>query len=506
MCIESETSIDSSWCKSAMAYEDNNNTKVSKLSQISHNLSLSTLWKSLSVSGALLFLLYTFAFNHPHQIITHKIFAPLDLGFSSTSEKPASSSLQITRESPTKLTHLFFVIVGSTKTWRYRRGYIEPWWRPNITKGYVFLERPPGRDLLPWPNQSPPFSVNKDSSITNKFKTQIRLFQSLHESFKKASKETRWFVIADDDTLFFLDNLVEALDRYDHKKHYYIGMNSENVWSNAVFSFDMGYGGGGYALSYPTVVTLLNKMEECIRRYLGFYSDLLSFRCLADLGIDLTLEKGMHQIDMHGDISGLLSAHPQCPVISLHHFDVIDPIFPGMNRQQSVNHLMKTAKTDQSRVLQQTICYQRGNNWSVSVSWGYSVHIYQSIFPRNHLKRPLETFRPWTSVRIPSYTFNTRRVTNDPCEMPHQFFFDSVVEDKNQSVVTTIYKMKMARSLPPCVLNGNHSARNISQVRVIAATMHKMGEGIECCDVQNVNSTEILEVKIRACHKDEVLA
>ncbi|EFH49835.1 predicted protein [Arabidopsis lyrata subsp. lyrata] len=290
-------------------------------------------------------------------MMTHKLFAPLDLTFSSSSSSSSSSvslSLQITRESPTNISHLFFVIVGSTKTWRYRRGYIEPWWRPNITKGYVFLERPPGRDLLPWPNQSPPFSVNKESFITNKFKTQIRLFYSLLESFKKASKETRWFVIADDDTLFFLDNLVKALDRYDHKKHYYIGMNSENVWSNAIFAFDMGYGGGGYALSYPTVVTLLSNMEECIKRYLGVYSDLLSFRCLADLGIDLTLEKGMHQIDLHGDISGLLSAHPQSPLISLHHFDVIDPIFPGMTRQQSVNHLMKT---DQSRVLQQTICH-----------------------------------------------------------------------------------------------------------------------------------------------------
>lgn len=280
----------------SMAFE--NNTKLSKLSHISNNLSLSTLWKSIAVSGALLFLLHTFAFNHPHKMMTHKLFAPLDLTFSSSSSSSssASSSLQITREAPTNISHLFFVIVGSTNTWRYRRGYIEPWWRPNITKGFVFLERPPGRDLLPWPHQSPPFSVNKNSFITNKFKTQIRLFQSLHESFKKASKETRWFVIADDDTLFFLDNLVEALGRYDHKKHFYIGMNSENVWSNAVFAFDMGYGGGGYALSYPTVVTLLNKMEECIGRYLGVYSDLLSFRCLSDLGIDLTLEKGIHQV------------------------------------------------------------------------------------------------------------------------------------------------------------------------------------------------------------------
>ncbi|CAN6865420.1 unnamed protein product [Brassica oleracea] len=490
-----------------MAFENNhNNTKLTKLSHISQNLSLSTLWKSIAISGALLFLLHTFAFNHPHKMITHKLFAPLEFTFSS-SEISTSASLQASREPPTNISHLLFVIVGSTKTWRFRRGYIEPWWRPNITRGHVFLEKPPGRDLLPWPQQSPPFIVNKDSSITNaKFKTQIRLFQSLHESFNKASKDTRWFVIADDDTLFFLDNLVKALEQYDHKKHYYIGMNSENVWSNAIFGFDMGYGGGGYALSYPTVETLLNKMEDCIARYLGVYSDLLSFRCLADLGIDLTMNKGIHQIDLHGDISGLLSAHPQSPLISLHHFDVINPIFPAMSRQESVNHLMKTAKTDQSRILQQTICYQRGNNWSVSVSWGYSVHVYQSVLPRNYLKRPLETFRPWKNVRIPVYTFNTRRVTNDPCEMPRQFFFESVVEDKNQSLVTTMYKVKMLGSLPPCLPNVNQSAGNISQVRVIAATMHKMGEGIECCDVENVSSSETLEVKIRACHKDEVLA
>ncbi|WZZ91459.1 hypothetical protein YC2023_120038 [Brassica napus] len=371
-----------------MAFENNhNNTKLTKLSHISQNLSLSTLWKSIAISGALLFLLHTFAFNHPHKMITHKLFAPLEFTFSS-SEISTSASLQASREPPTNISHLLFVIVGSTKTWRFRRGYIEPWWRPNITRGHVFLEKPPGRDLLPWPQQSPPFIVNKDSSITNaKFKTQIRLFQSLHESFNKASKDTRW--------------------------------------------------------------------------YLGVYSDLLSFRCLADLGIDLTMNKGIHQvgcsirisIDLHGDISGLLSAHPQSPLISLHHFDVINPIFPAMSRQESVNHLMKTAKIDQSRILQQTICYQRGNNWSVSVSWGYSVHVYQSVLPRNYLKRPLETFRPWKNVRIPVYTFNTRRVTNDPCEMPRQFFFESVVEDKNQSLVTTMYKVKTLGSLPPCLPN-----------------------------------------------------
>lgn len=96
------------------------------------------------------------------------------------------------------------------------------------------------------------------------------------------------------------------------------------------------------------------------------------------------------QIDLRVDISGLLSSHPSSPLISLHHFDAIDPIFPSKNRSESINHLMKPAKFDQSRLLQQTKCYHRQSNWTLSISWGYSAHIYQSIFPRSFLRRPLQ--------------------------------------------------------------------------------------------------------------------
>lgn len=39
---------------------------------------------------------------------------------------------------------------------------------------------------------------------------------------------------------------------------------------------------------------------------------------------------------------------------------------------------------------------------SFSVSWGYSAHIYERIFPRTMLKRPLETFQPWIKNIIAS--------------------------------------------------------------------------------------------------------
>lgn len=180
------------------------------------------------------------------------------------------------------------------------------------------------------------------------------------------------------------------------------------------------------------------------------------------------------QIDLHDDISGLLSAHPQTPFLSLHHLDTIDPIFPSMNRSESINHLMKAAKVDESRLLQQTICYYRPNNWSFSISWGYSAHIYEDIFPRSYLRRPLETFRPWKNERPPLYMFNTRWPYNNiPCEAPHLFFFHSIHYFTKGDQVLTTYVRSSPRDLPVCSSNTNQSAEAIFKILVFSpATTH----------------------------------
>uniref|UniRef100_A0A7N2KKT1 Fringe-like glycosyltransferase domain-containing protein n=1 Tax=Quercus lobata TaxID=97700 RepID=A0A7N2KKT1_QUELO len=162
------------------------------------------------------------------------------------------------------------------------------------------------------------------------------------ETFRQGDKDVRWYVMADDDTVLMVDSLVEVLAKYDHTKSYYVGSNSESVKSNFDFSFDMAFGGAGYDLSYPLAEALSTKLDGC-----------------------------------------LLSAHPQTPFLSLHHIDTIDPIFPSMDRSESINRLMKAVKIDQFCLLQQIICYHRQSNWSLSISWGYSAYIYENIIPRS---------------------------------------------------------------------------------------------------------------------------
>lgn len=280
----------------------------------------------------------------------------------------------------------------------------------------------------------------------------------------------RWYVIADDDTVLFVDNLVKTLNKYDHTKYFYIGMRSESMVSNSLNSFEMGFGGAGYALSYPLAKAVANNMDLCIKRYPALFgSDHILQSCISDLGVSLTQEKGFHQIDFHRDISGFLSAHPHSPILSLHHLEAVPPIFPSMNHSQSFKNLMTAAAIDQSRLLQQSVCYYMKNNWTFSVSWGYSIGLYEAILPPSILYRPLETFIPWKKGAWPHYMFNTRNPsTNDPpCQAsPHLFFFASVDENRVTGHIVTSYikTTPTPNASPAC----NHSAQYISKIRVLS--------------------------------------
>ncbi|CAN6865422.1 unnamed protein product [Brassica oleracea] len=412
------------------------------------------------------------------------------------------------KETATNLSHLMFVVVGSPRTWKKRRNYVESWWRPDVTRGNIFFHVKPSEELLPWSPTFPPFRVSENVKKLRFYRklrkpSHTRFYRAILETYRLMDEGVRWYVTGDDDSLFFVDNLVDVLSKYDHTRQHYIGTNSETIKSNVYFGFNMGFGGGGYALSYALVEALVVKLDECVEKYHFIWAvDQIQSFCLADLSVDLTLEKGFHQVDLFGDISGFLSSHTTAPLLSLHHFATVSPLFPGMDRPGSVLHIMKAANVDQSRMLQQSICHVRESNWTFSVSWGYPVHIYEKIFPRSHLKLPIETFRPWYRGRPPVFMFNTRPVSRDPCEAPHWFFFDSI-EKENDGVVTS-YTRKFIRNMTSCSFSGNISADPIASIRVFSPKTPRQGRKVECCDVEYEG--EVASIKLRDCRRDEIIA
>ncbi|KAI3523858.1 hypothetical protein L1887_02313 [Cichorium endivia] len=211
-------------------------------------------------------------------------------------------------------------------------------------------------------------------------------------------------------------------------------------------------------------------------------------------------------MDIRGDASGFLSAHPKAPLLSLHHLEHVDPIFHSMDRFQSIKQLMKAADVDQPRLLQQTICHSRKLNWSFSISWGYSVHVYENVIPRSILKTPLETFRPWGRWKPPFYIFNTRPLSNDPCATPHVFSFKDI-KKINETEVITNYSRIASRGLPTCGIANNHSAESVSRIEVVSPTTKPTQNGkTECCDVVEINGMEVAKLKLRDCMDDELIA
>ncbi|KAG6632423.1 hypothetical protein CIPAW_13G158400 [Carya illinoinensis] len=424
---------------------------LSTIKQTLSPLSLGTLCKSLAISGL----------------------------------KQYPSSTPIITNSPTNVSHIVFGMVGSMNTWKYKKPYIEAWWRPHITWGYLFLDVAPTPEFQTLPSTSTPFCVNEN---INKLKVypkivrpvQVQMVRTIMETFRQGDEDVRWYVMADDETVLFVDNLVEVLAKYNHSIYYYIGSNSECVESNFDFSFEMAFGGAEYALSNPLVQALATKLDNCVERYLFVTIPNMAMKQI------LLYMVFHHKLSLVGIcdyrliytmtcMSRLLSTHPQSPFLSLHHIDTINPIFPTMNCSESINHFMKAAKVDQSRLLQQTICYHRPSNWSFSMSWGYSAYIYQNILPRSSLWRPLETFRP----------------------PPHAFFLDSIEYYTQQNQIVTTYIRRSVHGLPACSFTGNHSADAITKIQI---------GGRDCCDILYTTSKNVTEVKYRPCGKDEVIA
>lgn len=181
------------------------------------------------------------------------------------------------------------------------------------------------------------------------------------------------------------------------------------------------------------------------------------------------------QIDFRGDISGFLSWHPISPLMSLHHLDMVDRIFPNMDRKEALRHLMKAAAADESRTLQQTVCHERERHWTISVSWGYSAQIYERIMPRIHLLRPMETFKVWMNSAKPPpyYMFNTRLPTGDPCEAPHFFFMKEV--NKSSTGILTTYSRAWPRNMNPCLWCGSQCPDFVTQLRVFSPITKRKG-------------------------------
>lgn len=208
--------------------------------------------------------------------------------------------------SPTTIRQIVFGIASNENAWHKRKEYVKLWWRPEEMRGCVFLDR----DVTWFDNDThllPPICVSQDTSrFRYTFRagkgtpSAIRVARVVSETVALNHSDVKWFVFGDDDTAFFPENLVKTLSKYDHGLWYYIGTNSESHAQNKFFSYEMAFGGAGFAISYPLAKVLAKVLDSCIERYPHLYgSDARIHACISELGVSLTREPGFHQVLKH---------------------------------------------------------------------------------------------------------------------------------------------------------------------------------------------------------------
>ncbi|KAF6157656.1 hypothetical protein GIB67_037229 [Kingdonia uniflora] len=418
---------------------------------------------------------------------------------------------QIETPKKTGLEHIVFGIAASANLWAKRKNYIKLWWNPHQMRGVVWLDKP----VKTLKDEAlPPLKISSDTAnfpYKNRqgHRSAIRISRIVSETFRLGLKDVRWFVMGDDDTVFISENLVRILNKYDHNQFWYIGSLSESHLQNIYFSYGMAYGGGGFAISYSLAKALDQMQDKCIMRYPGLYgSDDRMQACMAELGVPLTKELGFHQYDVYGNLFGLLAAHPVTPLVTLHHLDVVEPIFPNVTRVQALQRLMEPMKLDSAGLMQQSICYDEKRTWTISVSWGFAVQIFRGIFSPREIEMPSRTFLNWyRRADYTAYAFNTRPVSRNGCQKPFVFYLSNVTF--NSSTELTVSKYARHRVLHPSCKWKMVNPATIDKVEVYKRPdplLWNKSPRRNCCRVLPSKKKGVMFIDVGVCMEGEISA
>ncbi|TPX49122.1 hypothetical protein CcCBS67573_g10173, partial [Chytriomyces confervae] len=146
-------------------------------------------------------------------------------------------------------------------------------------------------------------------------------FRLLFEKFPDAD----FFMMIDDDTYVFLDNLQRYLSRYDSSQKLYFGQANRFRGCDGVMEYDdslkaplVAQGGAGIIMSRGALAAMLKVVDECIVKYNGCWAgDIRVALCLRDADIRLQHLVGLNGWPPQGNF--IFSPNPCEVPFTYHH-------------------------------------------------------------------------------------------------------------------------------------------------------------------------------------------
>lgn len=162
-------------------------------------------------------------------------------------------------------------------------------------------------------------AVTLISAVEKKGDNVQRYFSLVKTLYKYKDEKTKWVGFIDDDTFFTsMSGLLSRLHTFEHQKEQYLGAVSEEWWTVCQYGW-IAMGGGGIFLSIPLLELLDRNYADCKKKATRTFGDHRIAECIErHTDTRLTHLDGLHQIDLHGDRSGVFESGRQ--TLSLHHW------------------------------------------------------------------------------------------------------------------------------------------------------------------------------------------
>ncbi|GAB4857418.1 hypothetical protein Ancab_015327 [Ancistrocladus abbreviatus] len=210
--------------------------------------------------------------------------------------------------------------------------------------------------------------------------------------------------------------------------------------------------------------------------------------------------------DVYGNLFGLLAAHPVTPFVTMHHLDVVEPIFPDVTRVEALQRLAIPMRIDSAGLMQQSICYDTARKWTVSVSWGFAVQIVRGILSPREMEMPTRTFLNWYKrADYTAYAFNTRPVARNPCQKPFVFYMSSLRLYSRMNRTVGQYER---HRVPHPVCKWNIADPSTIQTIVVnkAPDPHLWDRSPRrnCCRILNSRKSNSMVIDVGVCNEGEI--
>ena len=245
---------------------------------------------------------------------------------SPTCLEPLSMDVPAFADAPTNASHIIFGAATTMDRLEVSLPYFERWLAYTNARLFVVVTGSDGK--APNSEYMAEFqsrmrglglAVTLVKPLNHKDGILERYFSLVKILYSNVDEHTRWLGFIDDDTFVTsMSALASALDKYDHTQLRYLGALSEEWWTVILYGF-IGMGGAGIFLSVPLAEIVNANHDECKKNSRMGFGDHKIYECIErHAKIPLTSLPGLHQIDIHGDRSGVFESGRQ--ILTLHHW------------------------------------------------------------------------------------------------------------------------------------------------------------------------------------------